>query len=209
MKLELVTIENYRAIDRLALPLDPSLTVLHGDNAHGKTSVLSAIAVGLGNVLRFLPEVASVGFLKTDRRGSLAPRVALWTTNGIAWERGTHTSGSHGLDLHNDYPQIPDRGALKRAMDAIVNADREQADSLTLPIVAFYDANRAVFDAPQRRRGFKTQLSRYASLEGALSAHTSFRQFFKWFYAQRKRRVTRTADTAGFRFSAERAERGT
>ena len=50
MKLKSVTIENYRAIENLILPLDPSLTVLHGANGQGKTSVLSAIAVGLGAV---------------------------------------------------------------------------------------------------------------------------------------------------------------
>ena len=49
MKLKSVKIENYRAIEKLELPLDPSLTVLHGDNGYGKTSVLSAIAVGLGD----------------------------------------------------------------------------------------------------------------------------------------------------------------
>jgi recombinational DNA repair ATPase RecF len=64
VKLDLVTIENYRAIDYLALPLDPSLTVLHGDNAHGKTSVLSAIAVGLGNIPTLLPEVSGIRFLR-------------------------------------------------------------------------------------------------------------------------------------------------
>ena len=46
MKLKSVEIENYRAIEKLTLPLDPSLTVLHGDNTCGKTSVLSALAVG-------------------------------------------------------------------------------------------------------------------------------------------------------------------
>ena len=46
MKLERVQIDNYRAIRQLDLPLDPGLTVLHGNNAHGKTSVLSAIATG-------------------------------------------------------------------------------------------------------------------------------------------------------------------
>ena len=44
MKLESVEIENYRAIEKLRLPLDPSLTVLHGGNTCGKTSVLRAIA---------------------------------------------------------------------------------------------------------------------------------------------------------------------
>lgn len=52
MKLKSVKIENYRAIEKLELPLDPSLTVLHGANGCGKTSVLSAIAVGVGETTR-------------------------------------------------------------------------------------------------------------------------------------------------------------
>ena len=49
MKLKSVDIENYRAIEKAqTLSLDPSLTVLYGDNGYGKTSILSAIAVGVG-----------------------------------------------------------------------------------------------------------------------------------------------------------------
>lgn len=51
MKLESVEIENFRAIDELRLPLHLSLTVLHGDNAHGKTSVLSALKMADMSVL--------------------------------------------------------------------------------------------------------------------------------------------------------------
>ena len=40
MKLASVEIENFRAIEKFTLALDPRLTVLHGANAHGKTSVL-------------------------------------------------------------------------------------------------------------------------------------------------------------------------
>ena len=47
MKLAHIEIENFRAIPLLEIPLNDELTVLHGDNADGKTSVLSAIAVGL------------------------------------------------------------------------------------------------------------------------------------------------------------------
>lgn len=189
MKLERVSIENYRAIDRLDLRFDPSLTVLHGNNAHGKTSVLSAIAVGLGHIFRFLPEVTSIGFLKTDRRGSLVPRVALWATNGVAWEttrtNPSSVNNNQSASFNDSQPTaITDRQALRHAMNAIVSADLEGTEPVTLPIFAFYDANRAVFDAPQRRRGFKTQFSRYASLKDALSVHTSFRLFFNWFYAK-------------------------
>ncbi len=69
-------------------------------------------------------------------------------------------------------------------MDDVVEADRIKTGPIDLPIVAFYDTDRAMFDQPQRRRGFKTEFQRYAALEGALSARTDFRDFFKWFYAK-------------------------
>ena len=79
MKLKSVTIENYRAIEKLELPLDQSLTVLHGANGHGKTSVLSAIAVGLVRVVNFLGphlDELSFDFSEEDwREGAAPPRI--------------------------------------------------------------------------------------------------------------------------------------
>ena len=77
MKLKSVEIENYRAIEKIDLQFDPQLTVLHGNNAHGKTSVLSAIALGLGAVPTLLPDVSGIGFLKKDRRGGRRTRKGL------------------------------------------------------------------------------------------------------------------------------------
>ena len=73
MKLDAVEIENYRAIEKLRLPLDPSLTVLHGGNTCGKTSVLSAIAVGLSSILEFFLSFSKVEFLETDVRTGAPP----------------------------------------------------------------------------------------------------------------------------------------
>ena len=170
MKLKRVKIENYRAIEKLELTLDPRLTVFFGDNAHGKTCVLSAIAVGLGRIPRLLPDVSGIGFLKEDRRGSKHAWVALTTADGIEWRETT----GRGAKL----------SALREKIEGIVSADREEAAPRALPILAFYDANRAVFDQPQRRRGFKTEFPRYAALQDALAARTNFREFFKWFYAK-------------------------
>ena len=172
MKLKHVEIENYRAIEKLDLPLDPDLTVFHGANGHGKTSVLSAIAAGLGSIPMLLPEVSGIGFRKTDRRGQQPLRVGLTTADEIPWER--RTQGERIRTSRRD---------LKEAISKIVVADREEAEPFDLPIVAFYDTDRAVFDAPHRRRSFKTEFPRYAALEGALAPRTNFREFFKWFYA--------------------------
>ena len=83
MKLKSVTIENYRAIENLVLPLDPTLTVLHGANGHGKTSVLSAIAVGLVGAVNFLgPHLhkSNIDFSEEDWRDRC--RVNGWNHTG-------------------------------------------------------------------------------------------------------------------------------
>jgi len=122
MKLAHVEIKNYRAIEKLDLPLHPSLTVLHGDNGHGKTSVLSAIAMGLGSIPEQFPDVSRIDFLPADRRTSGQLRVGLTTVDGMTWDR----PGG---------PQSVLR--LKEAMDAIVSADQEGSRPLELPIMAF------------------------------------------------------------------------
>ena len=172
MKLQRVEIENYRAIRKFDLTLDSGPVVFHGGNGHDKTSVLRAIATGLGSIPALLPGVSGVGFRKTDMRGLRQVRVALTATDGVAWDRRGPGSGRR-----------PVNSDLKKTVDAIVRADRRGSSPVDLPIVAFYGADRAAFDRPRRRRGVGTGFPRYAALEGALSARTDFRDFFAWLYA--------------------------
>ena len=128
MRLERVEIENCRAIEKIDLPLDPDLTVFHGDNGHGKTSVLSAIAAGLGSVPMLLPEVSGIGFRNTDLRGQRPLRVMLRTREGIEWER--RVLRQQGTASRRTSTR---RRELKVKIEAIVAADREGASPLDLP----------------------------------------------------------------------------
>ena len=179
MKLESVEIENYRAVAKLKLPLDRSLTVLHGDNAHGKTSVLSAIAVGLGAIPRLLPDVSGIGFLKTDRLcNTRRVRITLKTTDGLTWDRQGKGSGESRQSR-----QTTDRiRRLRERMDALIRADSE-GSRVDLPIVAFYDTERAVAASLLKQTGFDKGIHRFAALEGALAARANFRALAEWFYS--------------------------
>lgn len=178
MKLASVEIENFRAIEKLVLPLDPRLTVLHGANAHGKTSVLHAIAVGLGLIQSLIPGVVGVQFSGSDRRrGAAVMRVALRTTDGIAWDRH---------EIERAPPKGPSQGGLRLRrlhdrMQEILQADRE-GRSVDLPIFALYHADRSALDQARRSHPFEGEFPRYAVLEGTLSARTSFEELVEWFY---------------------------
>ena len=109
MRLRSVEIDNYRAVKHLKLALDPRLTVFHGDNSQGKTSVLNAIAVGLGLVPTMLAGVSGIGFLHTDRRRSARyVRVALETTDGTLWERRKGRAPSDRIGVRSLREKIED-----------------------------------------------------------------------------------------------------
>ena len=93
------------------------------------------------------------------------------TTDGVIWDRQEGQTPSHGVR------------SLRDEIGNVVSAD-EQGREADLPILAFYDADRAGFDVPRRRSGFDGELPRYAALEGALSARIEFRDFFEWFKAK-------------------------
>ena len=209
MKLESVEIENYRAIERLHLPLHPMLTVLHGGNTCGKTSVLSAVAVGLGVIPRLLG-VSETSFLETDRHvGTRTVRIALAAIDGITWERRM-VRGPNPAKLMTKHRHI---GPLQKRLNDIARVDGKKHSS-ELPIVAFYDTDRCVLDMPKasvfdqskRHRGYAKDSDysssdnypeddisyvddgdyspRVLALEGALAARTNFPELFRWFYSK-------------------------
>ena len=180
MKLKSVEIENYRAIEHLSLTLDPSLTVLHGDNGYGKTSVLSAIAVGLGAIPDLLPnDTSGIDFRAEDQReGAEAPRVSVTAMDGTCWEQ----QGGKQADDRAAAQRMLNLGRLLRSMG--MSGVEEEGPPGELPIVAFYSTDRNVLGMRKAPKDPKavSRVPRFAALEGALSAHTDFKGLLGWFY---------------------------
>ena len=100
-------------------------------------------------------------------------RVTLTTTDSVTWEC---TRG-----------RIPDKSRhLTRELKQWLEKNALQAwgTSVDLPIMVFYDTDRAVIGLATLRRQSAGETNRYSALAGALSARTSFREFFDWFYAK-------------------------
>ena len=218
MKLESVTIENYRAIEHLRLPLDPLLTVLHGGNTCGKTSVLSVIAVGLGAIPDLLPGVSGIDFLRTDlRAGESFVQVDLRAADGLSWKCERFLDDEEELETAGTTTRGFD--VLKDKLAEIVRADREANPPVELPIVAFYDTDRAVLDIPEAWRGSggdippyavrmprgqesviveRKKPPRYAALEGSLSARAKYGPMLQWFRAKEDEELREQRKRRGF-----------
>jgi predicted ATP-binding protein involved in virulence len=201
MRLSTVEIENFRAVGRLKLPLHERLNVLVGDNAAGKTSVIEAIAIGLGAILEHLPDCKGRALRDADlrvypARGVPLPgapitiwirtpfvRVALHTDTdtGLAWDRIKRRDRTRSTAAQT--PKALGLARLQAFLDPIITSVQAGGDA-DLPIVAYYGTERAVPAIPQRKRAFRATMSRFAALDGALDAGFRFKDVFEWLVMQ-------------------------
>ena len=193
MKLRSVHAENFRAIRSLTVPLDPALTVLVGNNGHGKTSLLAAIAVGLGVIPTILAGRGGISFRKSDGRYGTSRtwvEIDAWDVahgaNSIQWLRLFTERGGIFLRLP---PDLPSGSFNVRDYSIALNSKIETAPATTIPVFAFYDTDRAVFDIPERKRGFQSEFHRFNAYVDALARKTSFKALVEWFYASENREL--------------------
>jgi len=166
MKLKSVKLDNFRAIRELELSLHPQLTVLLGNNADGKTTLLDAIAIGLGAILTRLPHIKGRNFGKYDLHQSLkktatlpnikdslikyvesAPFVRVTLTaetiekTTLVWDRTQLATKTKRKDFSTPFKLTQ----LNEYLDKIIAAiDEKQETEVYLPVVAYYGTERAV-----------------------------------------------------------------
>ena len=185
MKLTQVKLENFRAFVDLPLELGDRLTLLMGENGSGKTSVIDAIAIGLGAIATHLPDVTGISFKKHDlmqTHGKSAPfaRITLETTDHIKWDRMLRRDKSRMTAS-----ELPDSIGIKQLttfLDTHIIEPELQSKEYSMPLFVSYGVGRAILDIPLTRKGFKQRYRRVDALAGALNPDTRFRSAFIWFY---------------------------
>lgn len=186
MQITDLKLENFRSYEQLTLGLGKRLTVLLGNNGSGKTSVLDAIAIGLGAVLTHLPSVSGINFKKhgdiRQQGNTIAPyaRIALQIQPNIKWDRIQRRDKSKAT-----IAVTPSGNGLKDLdafLDRTVIDPLNEGKNFELPVVAYYGVSRAVLEVPLRRKGFPKSHTRLEALKDALDAQSSFKSAFVWFY---------------------------
>lgn len=208
--LRTVTIENFRGIRHMELELDPRVTVLFGRNAAGKSTVLDALAIGLGTIVTRIPKVSGRSFAKSGdlrvpylRRPQVNERprvearfahIRLESAKGLVW--GV-TSWRSPADRRSGDAK-PTARELHKVVDELVLKvlDAEPGTSTApIPLVVAYGNERAVLEVPLRQRGFRTEFQRFEAFDQALVATTRFKAVFEWFVSMededRRKRLER------------------
>ena len=163
MKINALELENVKRIKAVRLEPSPNgLTIVGGKNGQGKTSVLDAIAWGLGGD-RYKPSVPA-------REGALVPpSIHIELDNGLVVERKGVNSALKVVDAtgKKSGQRLLDAFISKLALDlpAFLSAtDKEKADTL-LKIIGVGDQLTALEEKEKKLYFQRTEIGRYRDMK--------------------------------------------
>jgi predicted ATP-binding protein involved in virulence len=190
MKIDRLTIQNFKKFTEQTFDLHPRFTLLVGDNGSGKTSVLDALAVSLGLWHKAAPgsgwrnilteEIRTLPVRAGDRvnfRPQLPTKISavgiIGDKEGLSWtrmirERGTRTTNAEAREAET-------------AIIELVKA--AEAHRAPLPVLAYYGAGRAWLPTNKRpvgrpSAGKPTQMDAYYN---CLDTRIRDRDLNEWF----------------------------
>lgn len=199
MRIDSIHIENFRGLKHLDLDFDPRFTLLVGDNASGKTSILSAVAAGLGiwhvcdivrgakqwrnimdHEIREVPGENENGEQQFEEAGEviITTRGAVHNRQPCEWTRRKRGRKSRTVDVAAG--EIADH-----IRDAVAARDDERKEPL--PLLAYYNAGRAWMasnerELPDLSGDLKTR--RADGYYDCLTARIRVKDILKWFILQ-------------------------
>ena len=174
MKIQTLTLQNFRGIENVSLPLQSGLTVIAAVNGGGKTTTLDALALLLSWLTARTKRDSGKGRYIKDveiKNGAKFSLISVQTSHG-EWLIAKSRVGTSGISMSNF-----------TALQEIVRHFRHQLEiENSLPVFAFYPVNRAVRDDdfPKRIR-VKHEFDPISVYDDFLTSSSSFRLFFEWF----------------------------
>lgn len=233
MRIDRLTVQNFRCFDSRTFDLTPQFNVFIGTNASGKTAVLEALAIAAGSWLLGLKgptsqpirlnDVRLVGHNSGDETTFEAQYPVKICAEGrvneqkLAWARSLNGPG--GRTTHTDTAEI-------KHLAAQADIQVRNGTSIVLPVVAYYGTAR-LWHTPNnsevRREYSKRELSRFVGYRDSTHPRINARELTSWMerqdriaYQEKREplllRVVRQAmqqmlpDAADVRFNSRRLE---
>lgn len=156
MYIKKIKIENFKAISKMELRLNPGVNLLLGDNGVGKTSILDAIVVALGGYLNGVNGVSAKNILLSDIKmdthpvGSVSTGIVYQVPVKITCEMDVHDVMIEWSRIREDETSNRKTKIDKKQGDITKYASSLTNDlSAELPIFSYQSSLRA----SQTRRG--------------------------------------------------------
>lgn len=190
MRIDNITIKNFKKFEELSVEFNPHMNVIVGSNGAGKSSVLEALAIGAGSYFLGIEGITTPGISNSDVRfvtesiGSTIDRHPQFpvyiTCNGsvdsmsIVWERSLH-SETGSTNFKNAVE-------LKNIAHNIQNDIRRGEKSAILPVISYYSTGRLWAQKKEKQDRTKKRMSnRFAGYIDCLSSSSNEKLMIKWF----------------------------
>ena len=196
MRIDKLTIKNFKGFQEEAYSLNPRFTVFIGDNAKGKTAILNALSVAMGSFFLGIDGVDSRTIQQNEIRiltisGQPKPQkpvtidaewhpsqeeMALWKGSPIKsvmkWKREVLKSNTTSKDAKE----------IKAFAEDLLKNSRE-GNPTVFPVLAFYGTGRlwAMHEKLSYQKQDEGVIMAYAY---SLSAKASPKEFLEWFKTQ-------------------------
>ncbi len=194
MRINSISLQNFRCFEQIKVDFHPELTVLVAPNAGGKTALLDAIVVALSPVIEILGDAKGKGIQESDAREKLvqADDLLLSMVPAPFQEIVMEATGMMGDKsvMWRLRKSTPEGVATISEMDALSDSIRalrkqlseDHARIITLPVVAYYGTRRLLglkSSAIEEKR--KPIQARTQGYEGCLVSGTRFDAFLEWY----------------------------
>ena len=192
MRLDQITLKNYRCFEQLTVDLHPQLTVLVAANGAGKTSILDAIRVLFDTYLGAFPTGVGKGIRVSDVRLARAAQPPHFMTAAFPCEvhgRGVLVEGHEALSWSRAINSTKAGTTIKNAKSLALYGKQLQTlaqdpqDQTDWPLLAYYGTGR-LWDQKKLTSGkaFSSGFfERAAGYIDCLEPASSYKLFVHWF----------------------------
>jgi len=191
VKLKKLTLTNFRSFDNFTIDFDKNLTVIVAENGVGKTSVLDAVTVALGQFIGGFDTGKDCGFSASDAKLNI---VKSKTTQTINMESrypitlvaegeidGQDEQWSRELNGAKSKTTYGKATVLKEYAKRLQEQVRDETDP-SLPVISYYGTGR-LWHQKQTAKGNSSRLFGY---DKALEPASTYKEFAKWFEDESK-----------------------
>lgn len=186
MKLQALSLENFRGFPKLAMEFRPDLMILTGPNGAGKSAILDAAALALATYVGGFSDIPVRGISPTDIRMESTdnPMTPYRHTGPVRISARVEVSG-HPLawsrTLENGRTVSTDATEVLQYAAALQEHLRRRS-VITLPVVAYYGASRRWLEGRDPSTLQKVWIkNRQSGYLGCLQASPDERMLLSWF----------------------------